>query len=126
MGGAKVWIVKFLQESVKPKPACLAPRASTIKDQGCSEAVAAQIEAPQRRSTKSVYEAKWTIFTDQPWQINWEVCPLNSAKVKISLHSWIVSIETDLRVREASPPGTFLWCFTCLQRLPLNHLKMPN
>ena len=28
-----------------------------------SEAVAARIEAPQRRSTRSVYEAKWTIFT---------------------------------------------------------------
>ena len=31
--------------------------------QGFSEAVAARIEAPQRRSTRSVYEAKWTIFT---------------------------------------------------------------
>ena len=28
-----------------------------------SEAVAARIEAPQRGSTRSVYEAKWTIFT---------------------------------------------------------------
>ena len=36
---------------------------SAIKEQGFSEAVAAQIEAPQRRSTRSVYEAKWTIFT---------------------------------------------------------------
>ena len=31
--------------------------------QGFSEAVAARIEAPQRGSTRSVYEAKWTIFT---------------------------------------------------------------
>ena len=45
------------QESVKPKSACVAPRASAIKSQGFSEAVAAQIEAPQRGSTKSVYEA---------------------------------------------------------------------
>ena len=36
---------------------------SAIKEQGFSEAVAARIEAPQRRSTRSVYEAKWTIFT---------------------------------------------------------------
>ena len=51
------------QEPVKSEPACLAPRASAIKEQGFSEAVAARIEAPQRRSTRSVYEAKWTIFT---------------------------------------------------------------
>ena len=51
------------QELVKPEPTCLAPRATAIKEQGFSEAVAAQIEAPQRGSTRSVYEAKWTIFT---------------------------------------------------------------
>ena len=47
------------QKSDKSKP----PRATAIKKQGFSEAVAARIEAPQRRSTRSVYEAKWTIFT---------------------------------------------------------------
>ena len=51
------------QESVKPEPTYLAPRATAIKEQGFSEAVAAQIEAPQRGSARSVYEAKWTIFT---------------------------------------------------------------
>ena len=51
------------QEPVKYEPACLAPRASAIKEQGFSEAVAARIEAPQRGSTRSGYEAKWTIFT---------------------------------------------------------------
>ena len=51
------------QEPVKPKPTCLATRATAIKEQGFSEAVAARIEAPQRGSTRSVYEAKWTIFT---------------------------------------------------------------
>ena len=40
------------QESVKPKSARLAPRASAIKEQGFSEAVAARIEAPERGSTK--------------------------------------------------------------------------
>ena len=50
------------QEPVESEPTCLAPRASAIKEQGFSEAVAARIEAPQRRSTRSVYEAKWTIF----------------------------------------------------------------
>ena len=51
------------QEPGEPEPTCLAPRASAIKEQGFSEAVVARIEAPQRRSTRSVYEAKWTIFT---------------------------------------------------------------
>ena len=46
------------QEPVESEPTCLAPRASAIKEQGFSEAVAARIEAPQRRSTRSVYEAK--------------------------------------------------------------------
>ena len=51
------------QEPAKSEPTCLAPRASAVKEQGFSEAVAARIEAPQRVSTRSVYEAKWTIFT---------------------------------------------------------------
>ena len=51
------------QEPVKSEPTCLAPRASAIKEQGFSEAVAARIEALQRGSTRSVYGAKWTIFT---------------------------------------------------------------
>ena len=51
------------QKSDKSKSPCMAPRATTIKEQGFSEAVAARIEAPQRGSTKSIYEAKWTIFT---------------------------------------------------------------
>ena len=51
------------QKSDKPKSPCMAPRASAIKEQGFSEAVAARIEAPQRGSTRSVYEAKWTLFT---------------------------------------------------------------
>ena len=51
------------QKPVTPQSSCLAPRATTIKEQGFSEAVAARIEAPQRQSTRSVYEAKWTIFT---------------------------------------------------------------
>ena len=51
------------QEPVKSESTCLAPRASAIQEQGFSEAVAARIEAPQRGLTRSVYEAKWTIFT---------------------------------------------------------------
>ena len=58
-----VFLPDALQESVKPKSACLAPRASAIKEQGFSEVVAVRIVTPQRGSTSSVYAAKWIIFT---------------------------------------------------------------
>ena len=51
------------QKSDKSKSPCMALRASAIKEQGFSEAVAERVEAPQRGSTRSVYEAKWAIFT---------------------------------------------------------------
>ena len=51
------------QKPDKLKSPCMAPRATAIKEQGFSEAVATRIEAPQRGSTRSVYEAKWAIFT---------------------------------------------------------------
>ena len=47
------------QESQSP---CLAPRSSAIRKHGFSEEVAAQIEAPQRGSTRAVYKSKWAIF----------------------------------------------------------------
>ena len=68
------------QKSDQPKSPCLARRATKIKEQGFSEAVAARIEAPQRRSTRSVYEAKWTIF--KKWcvtnQVDFRSPPINS------------------------------------------------
>ena len=51
------------QKSDESKSPCMAPRATPIKEQGFSKAVATRIEAPQRGSTRSVYEAKWAIFT---------------------------------------------------------------
>ena len=50
------------QKPDQSKSPCMAPRATAIKEQGFSEAVAVRLEAPQRRSTRSVYEAKWTTF----------------------------------------------------------------
>ena len=68
------------QKSVKSESVCLAPRATAIEEQGFSGAVAAQIEAPQRGSTRSVYEVKWTIFTK--WclsnQVDFKVPPLKA------------------------------------------------
>ena len=60
--------------------------------------------------------------TDPPLLTNWAIPPLMSAKMRISLVYWIVSIETDLRAGGASPPGTFHWFYISSQRLPLNHL----
>ena len=58
----------------------MALRATPIKVQGFSEAVAARIEAPQRGSPRSVYEAKWTFFTK--WrvtnQVDFRVPPVKS------------------------------------------------
>ena len=59
------------QKSEKHKYPCMAPRATAIKEQVFSEAVAARIEVPQRPSTRSVYEAKWTIFTK--WRVSHQV-----------------------------------------------------
>ena len=68
------------QKSDKSESPCIAPRATSIKEQGVSQAVAARIEAPQRGSTRSVYEAKWTIFTK--WcitnKVDFRAPPINS------------------------------------------------
>ena len=50
------------QESNQPKPSRMAPRAEAIKEQSFSSPVASRIEAPQRSSTRTVYEAKWSVF----------------------------------------------------------------
>ena len=50
------------QRSPRAQPPRLAPRASSIQAQGFSDEVATRIEAPQRQSTRAVYESKWSIF----------------------------------------------------------------
>ena len=50
--------------------------------------------------------------TDQPLLTSWAHPPLMSAKMRISLASWVVSIETDPKAGEASPPGTSPWFYT--------------
>ena len=50
------------QGSAKSEPSCLAPRTKNIREHGFSDQVATRIEAPQRRSTRFVYEAKWDVF----------------------------------------------------------------
>ena len=87
------------QKSDKPKSPCMAPRATAIKEQGFSEAVATRIEAPQRGSTRSVYEAKWAIFTK--WcitnQVDFRAPPVKSVADYVhSLGGW-----------------TYYFCFFC-------------
>ena len=50
------------QRSPWAQPPRLAPRASSIQAQGFSDEVATRIEAPQRQSTRAIYESKWSIF----------------------------------------------------------------
>ena len=63
----------------------MVPGASAIKEQGFPEAVAARIEAPQRGSIRSVYEAKWIIFT-----------------------KWCLSNQVDFRAPPMKPVPDFL------------------
>ena len=89
------------QKSDKSKSPCLAPRATKIKEQGFSEAVAARIEAPQRRSTRSVCEAKWTIFTK--WCITNQV-DFRSPPVK-SVADFLMHLFEDKKLQPSTIDG---------------------
>ena len=89
------------QKSDKSKSPCLAPRATEIKEQGFSEAVASRIEAPQRRSTRSVYEAKWTIFTK--WCITHQV-DFRSPPIK-SVADFLLYLFEDRKLQPSTIDG---------------------
>ena len=59
------------QEPQQSESACLAPRASTIQEQGFSDEVAARIEAPQRLSTRAVYKSSGPILSNGVTQTRW-------------------------------------------------------
>ena len=86
------------QEPVKSEAACLAPGASAIKEQGFSKEVAARIEAPQRGSTRSVYEVKWTIFTK--WCLSNQV-DFNAPPLK-TIADFLLYLSQDRKLQ----PGT--------------------
>ena len=50
------------QGSLQPESTSVAPGATAIQQAGFSDEVATRIEAPQRRSTRAVYESKWAVF----------------------------------------------------------------
>ena len=89
------------QKSDQPKSPCMAPRATAIKQQGFSKAVAARIEASQRSSTRSVYEAKWTIFTK--WCITNQV-DFRSPPVK-SVADFLLHLFEDKRLQPSTIDG---------------------
>ena len=89
------------QKSDKLKSPCMAPRATAIKEQGFSEAVAARIEAPQRGSTRSVYEAKWTVFTK--WCITNQV-DLQAPTVK-SVADFLMYLFDDRKLQPSTIDG---------------------
>ena len=89
------------QESAKPKSTCLASGASAIKEQGFSEAVAARIEAPQRRSTRSVYEAKWTIYTK--WCLSNQV-DFRAPTIK-SIANFLLYLFQDMKFQPSTVDG---------------------
>ena len=89
------------QKSDKSKSPCQAPRASKIREQGFSETVAARIEAPQRRSTRSVYEAKWAIFTK--WCVTNQV-DFRSPPVK-SVADFLMYLFEDKKLQRSTIDG---------------------
>ena len=50
------------QQSTIPQPPCLVSRSEQLQEQGFSSEVAERIAAPQRASTRSIYQAKWALF----------------------------------------------------------------
>ena len=50
------------QRPSQSESACMDPRAFAIQQAGFSGEVATRIEAPQRRSTRAIYESKWAVF----------------------------------------------------------------
>ena len=110
------------QKSDKPKSPCMAPRATAIEEQGISEALAARIEAPQRGSTRSVYEAKWTIFTK--WCITNQV-DFRAPPVK-SVADFLLYLFEDRKLQPSTIHGYRSAIADKLGNLPFNISKDEN
>ena len=89
------------QKSDKSELTCMAPRATAIKQTGFSKAVAARIEAPQRKSTRAVYEAKWAVFTK--WCISNQV-DFTSPPVK-SVADFLLFLFEDKKLQPSTIDG---------------------
>ena len=98
----------------------LEPKA--IKEQGFSEAVAARIETPQRGSTRSVYEAKWAIFTK--WclsnQVDFRAPPLKA------IADFLLHLFQDKKLQTGTIDGYRSAIADKLGNVPLNVSKDEN
>ena len=110
------------QKSDKSESPCLAPRATAIKEQGFSQAVVARIEAPQRRSTRSVYEAKWAIFTK--WCITNQV-DFRAPTVK-SVANFLMYLFEDRKLQPSTTDGYKSAIADKLGTSPINISKDEN
>ena len=50
------------QQSTVSQPSCLVSRSGQLQEQDFSVEVAERIAAPQRPSTRTIYQSKWTLF----------------------------------------------------------------
>ena len=100
----------------------MAPTATAIKEQGFSEAVAARIEAPQRGSTRSVYEAKWAIFTK--WCITNQM-DFRAPPVK-SVADFLMYLFEDRKLQPSTIDGYRTAIANKLGNLPFNISKDEN
>ena len=110
------------QEPVEPESSCGSLRASAIKDQGFSDTVAARIEAPQRRSNRSVYEAKWTIFIKW-WHSN--QVPFRAPPIK-SIADFLLYLFQDRKLHPSTIDGYRSAIADKLGNSPINVSKDEN
>ena len=98
------------------------PRALAIKEQGFSEEVAARIEAPQRGSTRSVYEEKWTIFTK--WCLSNQV-DFRAPPIKI-VADFLMYLFQDRKLQSSTIDGYRSALVDKLENSPINVSKGEN
>ena len=110
------------QEPVKLEPTCLAPRATAIKEQGFSEAEAALIEAPQRGSTRAIYEAEWIIFTK--WCLSNQV-DFSAPSLK-AIADFFLYLFQDRKLQPGSIDGYSSAIADKLGNSPINVIKHEN
>ena len=110
------------QKSDKSQSPCRAPRASAIEEQGLSEAVAARIEAPQRGSIRSVYDASGPFLPSDVSFIRWTS---GHPPVK-SVADFLMYLFQDRKLQPSTIDGYRSAIADRLGNLPINISKDEN
>lgn len=85
-------VAEFSRQSGTSKPTRLEGIVRSLRARGFSETVAQRIAAPQRLSTRSVYDSKWAIFAD--WCTQRDVDPFHpSIQVITNFLDWLFSVK---------------------------------